>query len=94
MTQLTLLAEMWSAVKESVISSDRAQVADNVVSLLVDHDISPEEIRRAFRSEGDIIDALKFHIDDDESWIEDEDEDEIDYTFDDHDDDDDIDENW
>ena len=94
MNSLTLLAEMWSAVKESVISSDRAQVADNVVSLLVDHDISPEEIRRAFRSEGDIIDALKFHIDDDESWIEDEDEDEIDYTFDDHDDDDDIDENW
>ena len=91
---LTLLVEMWQAVKESVIASDRASVADNVVSLLIDHDISPEEIRRAFRGEGDIIDSLKFYIDDDESWEEDEDEDEIDYSFDDHDDDDDIDENW
>ena len=94
MSSLTLLVEMWQAVKESVIASDRAQVADNVVSLLVDHDISPEEIRRAFRGEGDIIDSLKFYIDDDESWIADEDEDEIEYSFDDHDDDDDIDENW
>jgi len=94
MSSLTLLVEMWQAVKESVIASDRAAVADNVVSLLVDHDVSPEEIRRAFRGEGDIIDSLKFYIDDDESWEEDEDEDEIEYSFDDHDNDDDIDENW
>ena len=92
MSSLTLLAEMWSAVKESVISSDRASVADNVVSLLVDHDISPEEIRRAFRAEGDIIDALKFYMDNDEAWVEDEDEEtEIEYSFEDHDDED---EDW
>ena len=30
---LTLVAEMWLAVKESIISSDRSVVADNVISM-------------------------------------------------------------
>ena len=94
MNSLALLVEVWSVVKESVISTDRAQVSDSIVSILVDHDISPDEIRRAFRGDGDITDALKFYIDDDESWEEDEnDETELDYTFDDEDDDE-TDENW
>jgi hypothetical protein len=96
MSQLTLVAEMWLAVKESIISSDRAIVADNVIALLVDHDIAVDEIRKAFRGEGDIIDALKYYVDDaDAAFDEDEDDDEIDdYSFDDDYDDDESDDNW
>jgi hypothetical protein len=86
---------MWLAVKESIISSDRAIVADNVISLLVDHDVSVDEIRKAFRGEGDIIDALKYYVDDaDAVYDDDEDEDITDYSFDDDYDDDESDDNW
>jgi hypothetical protein len=72
---LTLVAEMWLAVKESIISSDRSVVADNVISMLIDHDIGPDEIRKSFRGEGDIIDALKYYMDS-EDWSDSE-EDEL-----------------
>jgi hypothetical protein len=72
---LTLVAEMWLAVKESIISSDRSVVADNVISMLIDHDIGPDEIRKAFRGEGDIIDALKYYMNS-EDWSDSE-EDEL-----------------
>jgi hypothetical protein len=75
---LTLVAEMWSAVKESIISSDRSVVADNVISMLIDHDIGPDEIRKAFRGEGDIIDALKYYMDSEDWSDSEEDEEEID----------------
>jgi hypothetical protein len=90
MSQLSLVAEMWLAVKESIISSDRAIVADNVIALLVDHDISADEIRKAFRGEGDIIDALKYYVDDADTSYDDEDSDDdiVDYSFDDGEDDD------
>ena len=95
MSNLTLVVEMWLAVKESIISSDRAIVADNVITLLVDHDVSVDEIRKAFRGEGDIIDALKYYVDDaDAVYDDDEDEDITDYSFDDDYDDDESDENW
>jgi uncharacterized protein (DUF433 family) len=89
---LSLVAEMWLAVKESIISSDRSIVADNVISMLIDHDISPDEIRKSFRGEGDIIDALKYYMDS-EDWSSDDEEDESDdeLYFDDNDEDD---ENW
>lgn len=91
---LALVAEMWLAVKESIISSDRSVVADNVISMLIDHDIGPDEIRKAFRGEGDIIDALKYYMDSEE-WSNDEDEeDDLDQDELYFDEDDEEDENW
>jgi hypothetical protein len=92
MSSLSLAAELWSAVKESIISSDRASVADTVIAMLIDHDVSAEEIRREFRGDGDIIEALKYYSDlDAESWDEiDEDETDdygVDYRSGDDDDD-------
>lgn len=87
---LSLVAEMWSAVKESIISSDRSVVADNIISMLIDNDISPDEIRKEFRGEGDIIDALKYYMDS-EDWSDSEEDEEIDeeeLNFDDEDEED------
>lgn len=92
---LSLVAEVWSVIKESIIGVDRVGVADNIVSLLIDHGIDADEIRRAFRGDGDIADALKFYLESDgESSWDDEEDDEIEYRFDDEGDDDETDENW
>ena len=92
---LSLVAEVWSVIKESIIGVDRVGVADNIVSLLIDHGVDADEIRRAFRGDGDIADALKFYLESDgESSWDDEEDDEIEYRFDDEDDDDETDENW
>jgi hypothetical protein len=93
-SNLSLVVEVWHVIKESIIGVDRVGVADNVVSLLIDHGIDADEIRRAFRGDGDIADALKFYLESDGEEYTDEDEEDIEYSFDDHDDDDDVDENW
>ena len=95
---LMLVTEMWSVVKDSIISSDRSMVADNIVTMLIDNDVDADDIRRAFRGEGVVIDALKSYIDSDvDEWAEDDNLDiDIDYIDDDNGDDDDYDddENW
>lgn len=62
--KLALIAEVWQMMKESVIATDRDAVAENLVSILIDNDHSAAEIRSAFRDDGDVIAALKYHIDD------------------------------
>lgn len=94
---LMLVTEMWSVVKDSIISSDRSMVADNIVTMLIDNDVDADDIRRAFRGEGVVIDALKSYIDSDvDEWTEDDNLDiDIDYIDDDNGDDDNYDdENW
>ena len=94
---LMLVVEMWSVVKDSIISSDRSMVADNIVTMLIDNDVSADDVRRAFRGEGVVIDALKSYIDSDvDEWTEDDNLDiDIDYIDDDNGDDDNYDdENW
>ena len=88
-SNLSLVVEVWNVIKESIIGVDRVGVADNVVSLLIDHGIDADEIRRAFRGDGDIADALKFYLelDGEDHSDEDEDEDGVDYNFGDEDDD-------
>jgi hypothetical protein len=91
-SNLTLAYELWNIVRENISSIDRDSIAESVVSLLIEHDISPDQIRKAFRGDSDIIEAVNVHADldtvDEDSEYEDEDEDSIDYKFDDTDDDD------
>jgi hypothetical protein len=48
-------------------------VADNIVTMLIDNDVDADDIRRAFRGEGVVIDALKSYIDSDvDEWTEDD----------------------
>jgi hypothetical protein len=87
--KLDLVAELWEVVKTSIISSDKPEVADSVVSMLVDHGCGVDEIREAFRGDYAIIESLKYYSN--EEWVEDEQEDE--WTLD-NDDDDESDDNW
>lgn len=80
--KLALITEVWSMMKESVITTDRETVAENLVSILIDNDYSAADIRSAFRDDADVVAALKYHIDD---AIEFEEDEEVDYdSFDDY----------
>jgi hypothetical protein len=90
-SDLLLSSELWEIVKPSVIGTDRPQVADAFVSMMIDHGYDAKDIRDAFRGDYDIIETLKCYAT--EEWTDDETEElDDDYGFDDQDDEQDDDE--
>ena len=76
-----LANEVWQEIKRYVNGMDRAEAAEALVSVLIDNDVSAEEIKVAFKSDSEVKQALKQYLDDHAE--EDEDE----YDEDDEDDD-------
>ena len=74
--------EVWQEVKRYVQQQDRADAADALVSVLIDNDVSAEEIKDTFKGDSEVKRALQ-------SYIDDHQEDEEDYDDDDYDDDED-----
>lgn len=67
---LTIMAEFWSAIKTFLATSDKPEAAEILVNTLIDNDVDPKEIRKTFRNDGNIINALGLHdeiFDDEES---------------------------
>jgi len=78
-----LANEVWQELKRYVNGMDRAEAAEALVGVLIDNDISAEEIKVAFKSDSEVKRALKQYLDD---HAEDDDEDyDDDYTEDDED---------
>jgi hypothetical protein len=77
-----LSKEIWDELKRYVNTVDRAEAAETLVSVLIDNDIDADEIKDAFKSDGEVKRALAHYLKDHE---EDEEEEEEDY--DDEDDD-------
>ena len=69
---LDLVAEIWSELKRYIGTIDRSEAADSFISMLIDNDYSPEDIRTTFKSDSDIKKALVNYIQDDSEEIEDE----------------------
>lgn len=87
---LELVTEIWAAMKPLFATSDRPEAADTFVNVLIDNDFDPKDLKRAFKKDGNIINALGLH-DDVSDLEEDADEDEDgyeDYDYDDENDDD------
>ena len=74
--------EVWQEVKRYIQQVDRADAADALVSVLIDNDVSAEEIKDTFKGDSEVKRALQ-------SYIDDHQEDEEDYDDDDYDDDED-----
>ena len=75
-----LASEIWSELKRYINTVDRDEAAETLVSVLVDHDIDADDIRDAFKGDGEIKRALASYLDDaDEEAEEYEDEDEDEY---------------
>ena len=68
----TVASEIWSEIKRYVNTVDRAEAAETIVSILIDHDSDVEDIRDAFKGDSDIKRALTVYLDDDKDYAEDE----------------------
>jgi hypothetical protein len=70
-------SELWSELKRYVNTVDRAEAAETLVAVLIDHDEDVEDIRDAFKHDSDVKRALTAYLDNDKSY-DDEDDEEID----------------
>lgn len=59
-----LANEIWQEIKRYVNGMDRAEAAEAMVSVLIDNDVSAEEIKSAFKSDSEVKQALKQYLDD------------------------------
>jgi hypothetical protein len=79
-----LANEIWSELKRYVNTVDRDDAAETLVSVLIDNDIGPDEIKAVFKSDSDVKKALASYLSDhDETEDEEEVEDDDDYNEDD-----------
>ena len=79
-----LANEVWQEIKRYVNTVDRAEAAESLVSVLIDNDVSAEEIKSAFKSDSEVKQALKQYLDDhadeeDDDYEEDDEEDDSDW---------------
>ena len=65
-------AELWSELKNFLNPVDREQAADILVSMLVDADEDLEDIKKSFRNDELVKNALHYYMED-EDTIDDED---------------------
>ena len=77
--------EVWQEVKRYVQQVDRTDAAEALVSVLIDNDVSPEEIKDTFKGDSEVKRALQSYIDDHAD--EDDEDDDYDDDYDDEDDD-------
>ena len=79
-----LANEVWQELKRYVNGMDRAEAAEALVSVLIDNDVSAEEIKSAFKSDSEVKQALKQYLDDhvdddeDDDYYDDNEEDDND----------------
>jgi len=83
---VNLANEVWQEIKRYVNGMDRAEAAEALVGVLIDNDVSAEEIKIAFKSDSEVKQALKQYLDD---HIDDEDDEDDEDEWDEEDNDDD-----
>lgn len=77
---LDTVAAVYEVLKRYINTTDMRDAAEDVLNVLVDHDLSYDEIRDAFIGEKEMVSALKAYqadeddFDDDEDFAEDEDD--------------------
>lgn len=75
-----LASEIWTEVKRYINSVDRNEAAETVVNILIDNDVDAEEIKSAFKGDGDIKRALADYLKEEEE-LEEEEEDDYDDEY-------------
>jgi predicted metal-binding transcription factor (methanogenesis marker protein 9) len=79
-----LSKEIWDELKRYVNVVDRDEAAETLVSVLVDNDVSADEIKSAFKSDSDVKKALASYLqdhEDEEEYDDDEEDDEEDEDY-------------
>ena len=67
-----LASEIWAELKRYVNKVDRDEAAEAMVSVLIDNDVSADDIKDAFKGDSDVKGALAHYLKD---HVEDDDED-------------------
>jgi hypothetical protein len=83
---LDIVTEIWAAMKPLFATSDRPEAAETFVNVLIDNDFDPKDLKRVFKKDGNIVNALGLYEVDELDMEEEEDEEE--YGYDDYDDED------
>lgn len=78
-----LVSVIWDELKRYVNTVDREEAAESLVSILIDNDCDPEDIKTAFKGDSDIKRALASYLDTHEEDEEEYEEDEEEYEEDD-----------
>jgi hypothetical protein len=78
-----LANEIWSELKRYVNTVDRNDAAETLVSILIDNDVGPDEIKAVFKSDSDVKKALASYLSDHDGTDDEEVEDDDDYNEDD-----------
>jgi hypothetical protein len=79
---MDIAADLWSELKRYIPVSDRNEAADLMISLLIDNDYGPTEIRSAFKGDNDVKQALQSYLDD--ATGDDDEDDSEEFDEDDH----------
>lgn len=78
-----LASVIWDELKRYINTVDRAEAAENLVSVLIDNDCDPEDIKDVFKGDNHIKNALAGYLNTDEEEYEEEYVDDEDYDDDD-----------
>ncbi len=70
-------SEIWGELKRYVNTVDRAEAAETLVAVLIDHDESAEDIRDAFKNDADVKRALASYLDTDAGYDDEDPEEEL-----------------
>jgi|TARA_B110000503_G_scaffold19806_1_gene29540 hypothetical protein len=73
-----LSSEIWNELKRYVNTVDRQEAAEVLVSVLVDNDVDPDDIREIYKGDKDVKAALAAYIKDLDDEPEEEDDDDDD----------------
>ena len=74
-----LASEIWTEIKRHINSVDRNDAAETMVSVLIDNDVSAEEIKSAFKGDTEIKRALSDYLKEEEDLDEEDLDEEDDY---------------
>ena len=76
---LSLVSEVWEALRQHIQLADKVDAADTLVNLLIDQGYDADEIKKNFRGDKEISNALSyFSQEEEEEEYEDYDEEEYD----------------
>ena len=75
-----LASEIWAEIKRYINSVDRSEAAETMVNILIDNDVDAEDIKSAFKGDGDIKRALADYLKEEEE-LEEEEEDDYEHDY-------------
>ena len=76
-----LVHEVWQELKRHIGTGDRAEAAEGLINVLIDNNYDAEQIRDAFKGDGDVKRALQSFLDDAEEDLDEEEEDDYDDRY-------------